>query len=66
MAADQTPEEYQALASPTILGTGVFLQKGASGETMVTFEQNLTYDLCKARGDKFSAFKWIPMEVLQL
>ena len=63
MASDQTPQNYKDLSVQGELGTGVFLQTGASRETMVTFEQNLSYDLCEQRGEAFAAFKWVPLSV---
>jgi hypothetical protein len=63
VASDQTPQKYKNLISANALGTGVFLQVGASGETFVTFEQNLDYEVCAQRGHNFAAFKWIPLSV---
>jgi hypothetical protein len=63
LASDQTPQRYKDLVPQGHLGTGVFLQIAASGGTMVTFEQNLSYELCAQRGDEFAAFKWVPLPI---
>ena len=62
MPSDQTPERDRVIGQDAQqLGTGVFLQIGASGETMVTFQQNLTYQDCADVGGDFEAFKWVPL-----
>jgi len=63
MASDQTPVKYKILAPQGRLGTGVFLRIGASGDTLVSFEPNLTYERCVQRGVSFAAFKWVPLQV---
>ena len=63
MATNQTPQRYKDLATEGASGTGVFLRSGASGETLITFEQNLSYELCVERGTDFAAFKWVPVSV---
>lgn len=63
MASNQTPQKYKDLASQNALGTAVFLQVGASGETLVTFEQSLSYEICMQRGQRFAAFKWVPRTI---
>ena len=63
MASDQTPELYRTMGLADQLGTGVFLLRGASGETIVSFRASLTYAEARQRGEGFVAFKWIPLEV---
>ncbi len=63
MASNQTPQRYREIATTSHRGTGVFLRTGASGETLVTLEQNLSYEVCVRQGQGFVAFKWIPATV---
>jgi hypothetical protein len=63
VASNQTPQKYQVLVRQGNNGTGVFLRVGASGETLVTFEPNLSYEACVQVGQGFAAFKWIPASV---
>jgi hypothetical protein len=63
LASDQTPKRYREMATTSHRGTGVFLRTAASGETLVTLEQNLSYEVCVRQGQSFVAFKWIPAAV---
>jgi hypothetical protein len=62
LASNQTPQSYIEQAEET-RGTGVFLRKGVSGESLVTFQQNLSYESCVDLGGQYLAFKWIPASV---
>jgi hypothetical protein len=64
MASDQTRQQYVEQINSEEQGTGVFLRIGASGDTTVSFRQNLSYDRSRQLGEGFAAFRWVPTRVM--
>lgn len=56
MLQDQTPTDWQSLASPEVLGTGVFYYSSGTKD----FAGGITYEQSQRRGTNALAFKWIP------
>lgn len=59
---NQTERRWVEATSDDDEGTGIFLKQG-SPTPIKSFEQDMTYAECVARGQSAIAFKWVPHDI---